>query len=307
MRQLTNQQFTVRTVTIVFVTLVAGTGLVLSQPAPTPTPSTPAAVTGQTTQTPAPSTLPAATGSPNAATDAARVVSQAADRASTDTLTVRLVSSAGRDWTPVIIALVSVAASVLAMMITARQKNRELAQTLALKQKELDQALALKQQELDRTLGLRIREQERAELTRRLSTFYGPLKQHLMLARVLHDRLRAGDPEHRTRDQFRTLVALLRNDDFSGNDKAIIQELVSTTNAARELIMTSEGIVEDEGLLTTLSKAAAHFRMLELAATKKITGEVNRFESSTFPRELDEVLERTIVDIRSRIQEFSRI
>jgi hypothetical protein len=226
-------------------------------------------------------------------------------RLSQDTLVVRLEKSEGRDWTPVVIALVSVTStvlvSVLVTWITVRQKNRELEQTLSLKQKELDQSLALKQQELDRTLGMRLREQDRAELTRRLTTFLGPLKQQLDLAFVLYRRLCQGDPDRRTREGFRTLVALLAEEPFSGNDRAILDELVTTTSAIRELIMGAEGYVENEELLRVLSMAAAHFRLLGLAATGKIKGEVARFESSTYPRELDVLVDTEIARVRAML------
>ena len=215
-----------------------------------------------------------------------------------DTVVVQLKESGGpegRDWTPVVIALVSVAASVLATSITARQKNRELAQ-----------ALSLKERELDRTLGMRLRELERAELTRQLTTFLGPLKQQLDLAFVLYGRLCQGDPERRTRDGFRTLVALLSAEEFSDNDRAIVAELVATTSHIRELIMSAEGYVEDQALLRALSMAAAHFRLLELAAAGKIKGEVTRFKSSTYPRELDGLVDAEIGRVRAKLKESAR-
>jgi hypothetical protein len=221
-------------------------------------------------------------------------------------LVVQLKRSEGRDWTPVVIALVSLGVSVVTVSITAWQKNRELAQGLSLKDRELQQALGLKQQELDRTLGMRLREQERAELTRRLATFLGPLKQQLDLAFVLYGRLCQGDPGRRTRDGFRTLVALLTDESFSENDRAILDELVATTSKIRELIMTAEGHVEDQALLRALSVAAAHFRLLELAAAGKIKGEVARFESSTYPRELDGLVEAEIARVRSRLEESAK-
>lgn len=223
-----------------------------------------------------------------------------------DTLVVQLKKSEGRDWTPVIIALVSIGATVLATSITAWQKNRELAQTLELKERELGQALGLKQQELDRTLGMRLREQERAELTRRLTTFLGPLKQQLDLAYVLYQRLCQGDPERRTRGGYRTLVALLSGETFSDNDRAILDELVATTSRVRELIMGAQGQVDDPALLHALSVAAAHFRLLELAAAGKIEGEVARFESSTYPRELDGLVDAEIGRVRARLVDSAR-
>jgi hypothetical protein len=224
-----------------------------------------------------------------------------------DTIVVQLRKSEGRDWTPVIIALVSIGASVLATWITAWQKNRELSQTLKLKERELEQALGLKQQELDRTLGMRVREQERAELTRRLTTFLGPLKQQLDLAYVLYQRLCQGDPERRTREGFRTLVALLSGETFSDNDRAILDELVATTSRVRELIMGAQGHVDDPAVLHALSVAAAHFRLLELAAAGKIKGEVTRFESSTYPRELDDLVDAEIDRVRARLVESAKI
>ncbi len=223
-----------------------------------------------------------------------------------DTLTVRVVSTGPRDHTTVqvaiVTALVSVVSTLIGVGVTLNLKNKELAQ----KQSELDRTLAMKQSEVDRTINLRLREQERAELTRRLTAFYGPLKQKLDLARVLHDRLLQGDPR-RTRDNFRTLLSLLHEEAFSGNDRAIIHELVATTRSIRLLIMKSEGIVEDQNLLRVLSTAAAHFRLLELADKGKIVGEVERFESSTFPRELDGMVASVITKTRERLQELGRI
>lgn len=238
-------------------------------------------------------------------------------RAFPESLTVRLVPTGSRDHTTIHVAIVTALVSILSTLIgvgvTLRLKNMDLAQkqgeldrTLAMKQAELDRTLDMKEKELERTINLGVREQERLELTRRLTTFYGPLKQKLDLARVLHDRLLQGDPR-RTRDNFRTLTSLLREEEFSKNDRAIIHELVVVTRSIRLLIMQSEGIVEDQDLLRVLSTAAAHFRLLELADKGRIVGEVERFESSTFPREVDAMVAAAITKTRGRLQELGRI
>lgn len=245
-----------------------------------------------------------------------------------DTVVVVMQKSSGRDWSPLIIALVSVAATVIVTWLTNRQragefkqtlqqrgeeltktldqKNDELTKTLAQKQVELDRTLAIKQAELDRTLGSQAREEEAAELRKRLTTFYGPLKQQMELARVLHERLLQGDPK-RTRENFRTLITLLTDDTLTPNDKAIVEELVATTSSIRTLIMKAEGVVEDIELLRVLSTAAAHFRILDLAAAGKIRGEVSRFESSTYPRELDGMVDAEIARIRLRLQILAQV
>lgn len=227
-----------------------------------------------------------------------------------DTLTLRSVPSTRRDYAAILLALMSAITTLLAVSLghffAGRIKDKELKQALQLKDKELEQALRLKEMELDRTLGLKARETERAELDRRLSTFFGPLKQKLDIARVLHDRLREGDPEHRKRGEFRTVIALLRGDEFSENDRMLINELVATTRSIRKLILGSEGIVEDERLLRTLSMAASHFRILELAAAGKLKGDAARFENTgTYPVELDAMLQEALDKLRKRKEELS--
>jgi len=132
-------------------------------------------------------------------------------------------------------------------------------------------------------------ELELVALEERLSSFFGPFLQlseeNKRLAQLLHER--QDDPG------FRTLTALLDPswvEQASTTDKTLAKQIVENGIRLRTLIREKGGPAAP-GLLTHLSKAGAHFTILELAHDGKLIEGTEQFSDYVYPRELDAVLE----------------
>src|SRR5262249_13420485 len=65
-------------------------------------------------------------------------------------------------------------------------------------------------------------EDERKEIYKKLNSFYGPLRQLRGISAQLYEMLRANRDKN-----FRTLVALLNGEKFEGNDKVLLEQILT--------------------------------------------------------------------------------
>ena len=127
-------------------------------------------------------------------------------------------------------------------------------------------------------------EGERQEIYRKLNEFYGPCQILLQESDMFTKKFKQGR-------EFRTLLELLEGKEYTGNDKVLLEEIMSVTDMISELIIERSGLVEDDekDLQKLLAQARAHYRILRLAHKGKLSGEVERFKDSVYPRGLDEL------------------
>lgn len=142
---------------------------------------------------------------------------------------------------------------------------------------------------------------EKKEIFKKLNEFYGPYQQKLETSRQLYDKLKEGKPA-----DFRTLTFLLDGNKFSGNDKAIYEEIRKITDELEELRMEKGGLVDELDLQKLLAKAGAHYRIISMAYDDKLKGETKRFEDYVYPRELNNSISDKINRLQQRIVELNK-
>jgi len=150
-----------------------------------------------------------------------------------------------------------------------------------------------------RLLKSKSKEEERNEINKKLSEFYGPFTQLRKKSVILYRLFTKGKEEH-----YKTLSAILNGKEFIGNDKALLEEIISIDKQLEDLIINKSGYVEDSELRNLLGEAATHFNIMSLAYNKLIKGEVERFETHLFPRNLDDKVDVEIKKLHKRLEEL---
>jgi hypothetical protein len=107
-------------------------------------------------------------------------------------------------------------------------------------------------------------------------------------------------------EKFKTLTALLKGVEFTDNDGKLLEEIIKIDKKLEDLILNKSGLVDDDEITTLLSKAAAHFNIINLAFDGQITGDVERFEEYVYPKELDNKIEARIKTLQQRLKELDK-
>jgi hypothetical protein len=189
--------------------------------------------------------------------------------------------STGGGFPPWLATLIAGVFTTVATLVAVNWTNRQNAKN---NQASLDAAARNAQGETNQ----RANELEIAALEKRLSGFFGPFLQlseeNKRLAQLLHARQRSPD--------FRTLTALLDPSwlkTASTTDQTLVEKIVENGIRLRDLIR-EEGGPAAPAVLSWLSKASAHFTVLQLAHEGKLVDDTEQFREYVYPRELDEVL-----------------
>lgn len=223
-------------------------------------------------------------------------------------LVVRLADKSGQWWSDP-----AVWSPFLALLIAAggwyqasAHLNRQLEQTTRNMKEQLDAERQRLNRELEEERELkrqefaRQRTRERAELVRsKLDSFYYPYKQLSDTNRLLHQSLKARQPNP---DKFRTLTSLLEGHEFSKDDQSLICELVKIGAQLEVLLASRSGLVDDSELRSIFATAATHFRILRMASEGALRGDSERFAEKVYPRELDERLDAQIAALVEQLR-----
>ena len=110
-------------------------------------------------------------------------------------------------------------------------------------------------------------------------------------------------------NEFRTLTELLEGREFTGNDKVLLEQVMSVTDKISELIVDKSGLIEDEEeeLQELLSKARVHFRILRLAYDNELSEDIERLEDFVYPKDLDDEIKRKKTELEDRLNELREI
>lgn len=195
-------------------------------------------------------------------------------------------ASGAPSWTPALItALGSLAASLIALFtaLAAVRKSNEQSAT------NTRQSIEMTERNTQAAINQRSNELEIATIEDRLLEFFGPFMQlseeNKRLAGLLRNR--------QTDRDFRTLKALLNpawRTAASQTDLNLVRQIVANGVKLRTLIRESAGPVSWV-LMPYLSRASAHFTILELAHEGQLTEQTDDFVDYVYPRQLDKVLE----------------
>jgi len=176
--------------------------------------------------------------------------------------------------------------------------------------------------------------ERRRSIVKKLNEFYGPLISYLNITKSLHTILIRGKPKG-----FRTLICLVEPeyeyDDgqnkvkarLTDSDRTIIGEIVEIEKKIESLIVEKGGLVDDRRLRsgypsevgfhehqsispppasTSLATLITHFRVLRLAYDGKLVGDVERYESFVFPREIHRLLDEKYEELKSDLEKLSK-
>ena len=186
----------------------------------------------------------------------------------------------------VIISVVALFLSYLANRKLSKQKENELKKDYKLKETDLLE---------------KIKEYERKEIYKKLNEFYSPLLMLRGISNALHSTFKNG------RD-FRTLIKLLEGEEYDGNDRAILKEILLISEQCKKIILEKSGLIDDDELREIhIPKLLNHFMIIQKAFDKEIVNEISRFEDYVFPNEIDEILLNKIKDLQSRLIELNRV
>ncbi|MDD3013455.1 MAG: hypothetical protein PHC34_07100 [Candidatus Gastranaerophilales bacterium] len=145
-------------------------------------------------------------------------------------------------------------------------------------------------------------DERRKEIYKQLNEFYGPFQQLINKSKHLYQIMIEDKP-----DNFRTLIALLENYNFSENDKKLIEEIISIGKRTEELILTKSGLIEDNELRELLGKATTHFDIINKSYNKIITGDMDKFKDYVFPRNLDEKIIDNIKKLKDELESLNQV
>ena len=148
---------------------------------------------------------------------------------------------------------------------------------------------------------------ERKDLYEKLNGFYGPVSVLLAEQRILTRLFKSG-PYFQAHEGKRTLAALLEGHRFTGNEGALLKEILETSAEIRDLIVEKGGLVEEENraLLDMLSQARAHYRLIQLAYNGELSGDVERFARQVYPNNLDPMIEARKRQLENRLRELNQ-
>ena len=148
-------------------------------------------------------------------------------------------------------------------------------------------------------------EAKRKQIYKKLSEFYGPFldlrkKSHLLYERFQKD-YRNENPN------FSTLKYLLDGSTFTGNDKELLSEIIKIGEKCENLIHSKAGLIDDEELRTNvLPMVTTHYLILRLAFEGKLEGEKDRFNDLSFPKIVDELIEKRIISLQTELHELNK-
>ena len=146
----------------------------------------------------------------------------------------------------------------------------------------------------------KMNENEIESIEHRLTEFVGPFlhlsEENKILALELKRKQPAGQ-------DFRTLTALLTPgwlEGLSEGDRNLLRAVVANGVELRRLMSEKGGSAVSLELMPYFSKASAHFRFLELAASGSLEMDPVRYNGYVYPRQLDGVLKAEQVRLHAR-------
>ena len=142
-------------------------------------------------------------------------------------------------------------------------------------------------------------------IQKKLNEFYGPLIQQRIKSSKLYDKFSA---KYRAIDvNFSTLIHLLNNNQFQGNDKILLEQIIQLGEDSEKLIQEKSGLIDDPQLrLEILPRASTHFLLIKLAYKGDLKGNAAEFKDLTYPRELVSKLEERKVQLERDLDNLNR-
>ncbi len=148
-------------------------------------------------------------------------------------------------------------------------------------------------------------EDRKDEIYKILNDLYGPFNQLRQKSNLLYQKFIMGKSPNNSNERFSTLLYLLDNDGpgkLSDNDKSLLNEIIQIGNDCEKLIFSKAGLIDAEELRTSwFPKAATHYLIIRLAFQGSLKGNSLVFKDSTFPAEIDNVIEMRIKALHAEL------
>jgi hypothetical protein len=141
-----------------------------------------------------------------------------------------------------------------------------------------------------KALNAQMNIESRKSIQKKLNEFYGPLIQQRIKSSIIYEKFSA---KYRANDEnFSTLLYLLNNYHFEGNDKILLEQIIQLGEDSERLIQEKSGLIDDPQLrLEILPRATTHFLLIRLAYKVDLNGNSDDFKDLTYPSELVSKLE----------------
>jgi hypothetical protein len=158
------------------------------------------------------------------------------------------------------------------------------------------------QKNTEASIWQKANETELRDIQAKLDGFYIPFQ---LQSKANHQF--AQDIRSRQRDkEYRMLTKLFDAEwrkSLTPGDAKLVEIVCSNAEDLRALIANKSGLVDDQ-ILPHLSRASAHFRILNLAFKSELGSDAAQFEKYVYPRQLDPVLALEITRLKSRIDQL---
>lgn len=139
-----------------------------------------------------------------------------------------------------------------------------------------------------------------ANIRKQLEEFYYPI---LFLCKSNTELFNAFKTFKSDDPNFTTLTALLDGEKFTANEQIILEMIIENDKKLSKIIDEKAKYVSSSSIIGILSKAKAHFEIIELAYANKLSGDKERFRHYTYPRELISTLETEMHKLETELGE----
>lgn len=186
------------------------------------------------------------------------------------------------DFMPVVGAIVSGLLAFAGVMLGLRfaQKNTEI-------------QIEASQRASDTALWQRANEDELRDIQSKLDSFFFP---YIQLAQANHQfaqDIRSRQPDPQTYRMLMKLFDKVWIASLPAGDKKLVDLVCANAEVLERFIADKAGILDPQ-LLPYLSRASAHFRILQLAHRGELGSDPSRFVAYVYPQQLEGVLELEI-------------
>lgn len=211
-----------------------------------------------------------------------------------------------KDWVPLIVGALTLVGAFAAVAVSARNTKRSIDAslkstelTIAAGTRNADHAAEAAARTAEAAIWQRANEMEIADLQARLDGFFGPLL-------LLLDSVHLIAQEIRSRQDIKTyrlLVSLFDDkwrEALSPGDRILVKEICDQDSRIEAFIRQHAQLMEEE-LRPHLSRAVAHFRILQLAHDKQLGSDPTHYSRYIYPEHLDQVLRLEVSRLKARI------
>lgn len=190
---------------------------------------------------------------------------------------------------------------------TNETNEKNIVKTLEQNSSNIDKTLDTNRKINEDNLKSKIIEQRKAEIYKMLNELYGPLSLLKKKSTLLYEKFKIGKKAN-YKGRYSTLLYLLENEGLQGlskNDNALLNEIIKIGTECEKLLQDKAGLIDDEILRQDkFPKLSRHYLILRLAYAGNLHGQVELYEDSMFPSEIDGLIDKKINALHKELKEL---